>query len=44
MKVSTWFLPPSDPRRVAEELRQMRLIRLLEWAAKKAGIKVRPKQ
>lgn len=43
MKVSTWFLPPSDPRRLAEEARQMRLIRELELAAKLAGINTRPK-
>lgn len=39
----TWFLPPSDPRRIEAEARQMRLIRELERAAKLAGIQTRPK-
>ena len=39
----TWFLPPTDPRRVVEEVRQMRLIRELERAALAAGINIRLK-
>ena len=41
---STWFLPPDDPRRLADEARQLRLIRELEAAAKLAGINVRPRE
>ena len=41
---STWFLPPDDPRRLAEEARQLRLIAELEAAAKLAGIQIRLKE
>ena len=39
----TWFLPITDPRRIAADERQMRLIRELELAAKVAGINTRPR-
>lgn len=42
--ISTWFLPRPDPRRLAEEARQMRLIRELERAAKLAGYRIRPRE
>lgn len=42
MVTPTWLLPPTDPRRIAEEARQMRLIRELEAAAIRAGYRIRP--
>lgn len=40
----TWLLPITDPRRLAEEARQMRLIRELEAAAIRAGYRIRPRE
>ena len=42
--IPLWFLPPTDPRRIASDVRQMRLIRELERASKLAGINTRIKQ
>jgi len=43
MTIPGWFLPPTDPKRLADEARQLRLIRELEAAATRAGIQIRPK-
>jgi hypothetical protein len=40
----TWILPANDPRRVAAEIRQLRLLRELEHAAKLFAVNTRPKE
>jgi hypothetical protein len=42
--VTTWLMSPRDPRRLAAEARQLRLMRELERAAIRAGINVRLKR
>lgn len=41
---STWVLELNDPRRLAENERQLRLLRQFEREAIRAGVKVRPKE
>ena len=42
--ISSWFLPPNDPKRLADEARQRRLIAELEAAALLAGLNIRPRK